>query len=698
MALNYGHRITIKKNGIVAPIYPYNNQWQRQESSGSTWTNIGAYNQSTYTVANEDRGASIRLQQIFTNGDLLYSNTLVVTNTAPADPWENASGIYHIIKPDNTGFVKLDGHAKAYYANTAVFSGNEITEPGEYYVTGPNTRFGDSTADWEFGPDTDTRRVTNMARLLVSSSNFNGSLAEIDTSNVTNMSYMLAGTKAFDQPLDHFNTRKVKDMGGMFSSTGVFNQNLNTWNVSNLESVSRMFSSSQAFNGNIDGWDLSGVKNFMYMFQQAQAFNSSINNWNTSRMELTDGMFDNAVSFNKPLNNWNTSNLTTASNMFRFAKAFWQDLSHWCTPEIQWATRWDSSSGFFNQYFYIVDWNDGCDLVADPVGFKRIGPHRNEGPYDTCIVYWPEKQAWYYPTSTTIARSLDKGVSWHDTNWPSPSKKIPHRIKLINGELWGIHHNVLAKCSNGMDWELVPNQPLHLGIDFDRSNSGKWFIAGGASYTTNNQVAWSVDDGATWNVEKNDRYLGATENGFYAIHFSEYHQRWFGITAHQRVFSSADSNPNSSWSQAYDPGLGTDYSNIRVSESPSGVILFTPYNPSDNHGGKSIVHRMKSNRTWDLAHNWNDVGFYLRAPSWVEDRWYMWSARDFDAGVDRFTLYQSTNDGSSWTKVITHTVELPTTAIFPNITHGDGVWMTGNNKGASNPNKSKQTYMWTWEV
>ena len=119
------------------------------------------------------------------------------------------------------------------------FIGNVITATGEYVVTGVNTRFKDSTADWTFGNLTDTSKVTNMCNMFQNTSSFSSSLTSWDVMNVTNMSWMFYNS--------------------------VFNGDVSTWNISNVEDFFNAFASSQ-FNNNIANWNTSNVVNMGGMF------------------------------------------------------------------------------------------------------------------------------------------------------------------------------------------------------------------------------------------------------------------------------------------------------------------------------------------------------------------------------------------------------------------------------------------------
>lgn len=96
MALEYGHTITIEKDGSSIPDSPHTNQWQKRPKGG-VYADIPGETGDTYTVEEEDREADIRLVQTF-GGAKAYSNALTVTAEDPDCPYDDPIEFPHIDK------------------------------------------------------------------------------------------------------------------------------------------------------------------------------------------------------------------------------------------------------------------------------------------------------------------------------------------------------------------------------------------------------------------------------------------------------------------------------------------------------------------------------------------------------------------------------------------------------------------------
>lgn len=229
-------------------------------------------------------------------------------------------GVWHI-KNISGGYVNItdydrietvDGHN--------INAGGAAYKPtsGEYLVYGNLARFRESTANWDFGPLTDTTPVDDFSYLCFSSPKFNGDISTIDVSNGFNLSYLFNSCSAFNQPVTHFNTSKANTMRGMFKRSN-FNQPVSHFDTSNCESLVIMFADCP-FNKDISGWDVSKVK------------------------EL-NGMFDYNSKFNQNISGWNTKSVINMTNSFRYASAFNQDLSQWCVSSVEYASNTFYGSG-----------------------------------------------------------------------------------------------------------------------------------------------------------------------------------------------------------------------------------------------------------------------------------------------------------------------------------------------------------------
>lgn len=92
--LDYGYTITIEKDGTCSPDAPHTNQWQKRPKGG-VYADISGQTGATYTVADEDRAADIRLVQDF-GGVKAYSNALTVTSVLPGCPYPDPTTFPHI--------------------------------------------------------------------------------------------------------------------------------------------------------------------------------------------------------------------------------------------------------------------------------------------------------------------------------------------------------------------------------------------------------------------------------------------------------------------------------------------------------------------------------------------------------------------------------------------------------------------------
>ena len=92
--LDYGYTITIEKDGTCLPDTAHTNQWQKRPRGG-VYADISGQTGTTYTVADEDRSADIRLVQDF-GGVKAYSNALTVTSVAPGCPYPDPTTFPHI--------------------------------------------------------------------------------------------------------------------------------------------------------------------------------------------------------------------------------------------------------------------------------------------------------------------------------------------------------------------------------------------------------------------------------------------------------------------------------------------------------------------------------------------------------------------------------------------------------------------------
>lgn len=142
------------------------------------------------------------------------------------------SGPYQAWNIDGTDIGKISSFNKN--MNVVI-----VTKPDAKGLFNLNSAgaYGDRRVNWNFGDQTDTRKVTSMRQLFVYCESFNGALGGIwDTSNVTNMYEMFWHAEHFNQDISSWDTSNVTDMRWMFEFAEEFNQDLSDWCVSRFAS------------------------------------------------------------------------------------------------------------------------------------------------------------------------------------------------------------------------------------------------------------------------------------------------------------------------------------------------------------------------------------------------------------------------------------------------------------------------------
>ena len=291
------------------------------------------------------------------------------------------------------GYVKVQGHDRITDLN-----GNEVNNgttvqysSGEYLVYGDTSQLKESTANWDFGPQTSTDKRKSFADFLKGSANFNGDIQYLKTDGALDISYMFSNCTAFNQPVTHFITSRANtframfqscavfnqpvnhfdttnaeilmlvfqgcskfdqpvdtwvtsecvNMNSMFNRCRVFNQDLSTWDTRKVTTFKNMFNGAYVFNQDISGWDVSNVTEFFQMFAECKAFNQPLDSWNTESGTNFESMFYLAEVFNQPIGSWNTKNAENMNYIFYQARSFLQDLSQWCVSKPPSRLQWD---------------------------------------------------------------------------------------------------------------------------------------------------------------------------------------------------------------------------------------------------------------------------------------------------------------------------------------------------------------------
>lgn len=205
---------------------------------------------------------------------------------------------------------------------------------GEWLVWGDRTVFGSSTsADWDFGPLSNTQYRTNFGDFLKGCAYFNGDMQYISVDRAEDISYMFNECKVFNRSVAHFNTSKVHTMRALFRQCHAFNQDVNHFDTSACENFQILFQGCGAFRGALDNWDVSQVTTFHQMFA-ATKYTPDLSSWEPLRAITFEGMFQNS-DFNGNISGWNTSNVSRMDAMFNGNTRFSQNLSQWCVPKIK---------------------------------------------------------------------------------------------------------------------------------------------------------------------------------------------------------------------------------------------------------------------------------------------------------------------------------------------------------------------------
>jgi len=172
--------------------------------------------------------------------------------------------------------------------------------------------------------------LENAARMMQSTTSFNGDTSQWTLPNLKDASLMFSGASIYNGDLGNLDTRNLTKASGMFSAAYLFEgKGLENWKTPVLENASAMFNNAKKFNAPIGSWDVSKVKSFVSMFEDASIFNQPIGDWSPVSATTMQNMFKNDRVFNQPIDNWNLSNVTTFEGMFYNALKFNQPINGW---------------------------------------------------------------------------------------------------------------------------------------------------------------------------------------------------------------------------------------------------------------------------------------------------------------------------------------------------------------------------------
>ena len=195
-----------------------------------------------------------------------------------------------------------------------------------------------------------------------------------DLTGITNLSRMFMGASTFNGDIAGWNTSEVTDMSAMFYAASAFSQPIGSWNTVGVTDMQSMFYNATAFNQPIGAWNTSHVTRMDVMFYGATAFNQPIGGWNTASVTHMGGMFGGATAFNQPIGGWNTASVTSMGNMFGGAAAFNQDIGSWDVGKVTTMASMLDSSGLstLNYDKVLVGWSQ-LPAVQDNVALGAAG-------------------------------------------------------------------------------------------------------------------------------------------------------------------------------------------------------------------------------------------------------------------------------------------------------------------------------------
>lgn len=256
-------------------------------------------------------------------------------------------------------------------------SGNRVSGPVELFVINPgeerivignDVRFFKSTANWNFGDQTDTKFQLSFDYLCQECPNFNGDIQHLDiTEWAFDISYMFASSSKFNQPVSHFNTKNVNTIRAFvtakFGTVGAFNrpmpwdlgncqnimltlqyqgnwnQDVSGWDVGKVRFMTSAFRETGITDPKMSGWDTSQVESMKRMFRGCENFNGDITKWNTGKVTDMFEILCDCFVFNQPIGGWDVSNVEEMESVFYQCKVFNQNVGGWDVSKVK-SMRW----------------------------------------------------------------------------------------------------------------------------------------------------------------------------------------------------------------------------------------------------------------------------------------------------------------------------------------------------------------------
>jgi surface protein len=321
-------------------------QWQRADTEGGSYADIGGATNSTYTIVEADESKWLRCS---VTGTGAYEGTvnsassqvsLMFRATFKTDNLSTGSSTNVQVKLPliNGGTYNMkvywgDGSSDLITAYNQAAVTHTYGAIGSYDVSIAGTCRGfkfNATGDrlkilnikawgtkWRPNSTTDASNTFNGCNNMV------GSYTDImNVTDATEFTNFFQNCAVFNSPVTNMISSNVTDIRNMFDLCSAFNQSVSTWDTSNVTKTNSLFRYSSGFNQEVSTFNTSNMTDMSSMFNNATSFNKSVSNFNTSKVTTMYYMFNGSTSFAQSVATFSIVALTTAQNMLSSAPAF----------------------------------------------------------------------------------------------------------------------------------------------------------------------------------------------------------------------------------------------------------------------------------------------------------------------------------------------------------------------------------------